>query len=633
MRKRCKSIIVFLAICSFFTQVASAANLKIIGTADHEAKGVSILVLNKGTKVSGANENNVVYVNQTKINPDGTFSMTLPLIDSEEHDFYSNMNFNIIEDSNELLDVIYVSSAGNDEGNGSSEFPFKTLSKAYSRLAENGKIIIKDSTDYVVSSKKAIIEGETNDAILTLGSEVILQGDLTLSNITLSGSSTIYADGNSLTVENTVSTTDRLNVYGGSRLKDILGDTNITLLGGKYNFIYGGGYKKKVSGNTNVILGGNANSGEGIDDGNKTTLSPCMVYGGGNAGAVEGKTNVTLKDNAVAKYLVGAGINENGTATDTNIYIDGGKVMNVYGGSRNTVLPDGATTHVTITGGMVETIFGGCESVELTGHTFINLLGGQVTRRVYSGCYNGTEGIFDITWNDSRHVKGTTNILIGPNARLNTKEELSLGNRVNVGVFAGSRMESQSDEEQNTIIYLDGCYSTHNQYIGDESSSYFKSFEDYVVKGSNNGDISATTTPGKIHVTPDRGYVASVGDNEYENENVNITTGATSVDFIEKDFFINSLTPGEVTSNGLSGSADIIANNRASEVEPKIYIALYDSKKVLISVDIQDIPQSNDNLTFNIDGKLEKGKDYTIKAMMWNKNNEPLTTVYQISVR
>lgn len=632
MRKKLNIVLSILMIFIFFTQTVSAATLTITGTADHEALGITVLVLNKGTKISGANKDNVVYVNQTNISPDGKFSFTLPLIDSDEYEFYSNMNFDVVEDSGEMLDVVYVSSKGNDYGNGSSEFPFATLSRAYSRMAENGKIIIKDSADYVPSSKKAIIEGETNAVTLALGSEVILQNDLTLSNITLSGSATIYAEGYSLTAENTVSTTDRLNVYGGSRLKDISGDTNITLLGGKYNNIFGGGYTKKVTGNTNVVLGGTANKGEGIDDGDEDTLSPCMVYGGGNNGAVLGKTNVTLQDDAVAKYLVGSGYNENGAAADTNIYIKGGKVMNVYAGSRNTVLPNGTTTHVTITGGMAESIFGGCESVALTGHTFVNLIGGQVTRRVYSGCYNGTGGIFNITWNDSRHVKGTTNISIGPNVKLNTEEGLSSGNRANVGVFAGSRMESQFDEEQNTIIYLDGCYSSHNQYIGDEYSSSFKSFEDYIVKSAGNGSVVATTTPGTVYVAPDRGYLASVGGGEYENENVIISAGTTGVNFIEKDFFISSLTAGEITATGLNGFVDIFANNRANREEPKIYIAIYD-KDQLVSVCFQSVTKSNDNLTFDLKCKLEKGKTYTVKAMIWDKNIEPLATAYEIMVR
>lgn len=640
--KKQRIISVILIVCTLFTQaVASAATLTMTGTTDREALGVTVLVMKKGTEVADANEYNVVYVDQTNIDADGKFSITLPLLDTDEYDFHSNMDFDIFEDSGEMLDVIYVSSNGSDYGNGSSEHPFATLSKAYTRVKENGKIIIKDSATYTASSKKVTIAGETNSATLVLGSEVELQGELTLSNITLPDSTTIYACGHAFKVESTVSTTNRISVYGGSKLKDVSGDTNITLLGGKYNFVFGGGYKGKISGNTNVVLGGNANSGDGVDDSNTETLSPCMAFGGGNNGAVTGKTNITLKDNAVTKYLVGAGYNENGTASETNVYIEGGKVMNVYAASRNTVLPAGASSHVTITGGSAESIFGGCESVAMTGHTFVNLLGGQVTRRVYSGCYNGVDiGISGATWSDSRHVTGTTNIVIGPDALLNTKNGLSSEDSVNVGVFAGSRMETQLDEEQNTIIYLDGCYATHSKYIGEKStylgfislSSYLKSFEDYVIKSTDKGTVKATTTAGTIYVAPDRGYVASVSGNEYENENVTVSSGTTEVSFIEKDFFINSVTALEITAAGIKCSADIFANNRANEEEPKIYVALYDANE-LIAVHIQPVTESNKNLTFDIGYKLEVGKTYTVKAMIWGKNIKSLAASYEIKVK
>ena len=639
--KKYRIISVFLIVCTFFTQAVSAATLTMTGTADRDALGVTVLVMKKGTEVADASENNVVYVDQTDIDADGHFSITLPLLDTEDYDFHSNMEYDLFEDSGDMLDVIYVSSNGSDYGNGSIEHPFATLSKAYTRVKESGKIIIKDSATYTASSKKVIISGETNSATLVLGSEIELQGELTLSNITLPDATTIYACGHAFKIESTVSTTNRLSVYGGSKLKDVSGDTNITLLGGKYNYVFGGGYKGKVLGDTNVVLGGNANSGDGVDGSNTGTLSPCMAFGGGNNGAVNGDANITLKDNAVTKYLVGAGYNENGTAGETNVFIKGGKAMNVYAASRNTVLPAGASSHVTITGGSVESIFGGCESVAMTGHTFVNLLGGQVTRRVYSGCYNGVDiGISGAIWADSRHVTGTTNIVIGPDVLLNTKNGLSSEDSVNVGVFAGSRMETQLDEEQNTIIYLDGCYSTHGKYIGEKStylgfvslSTYLKSFEDYVIKSTDKGTVKATTTAGTIYVAPDRGYVASVAGNEYDNENVTVSSGTTDVSFIEKDFFINSVTTGEITETGINGSADIFANNRASEEEPRIFIALYD-ENLLLKLYSQPVTESNGNLTFDIKCKLEKGKTYTVKAMIWDKNIKPLTTSYEIKVK
>lgn len=645
MKKILRTITIVLVLLLFAIQSVSAASVTITGTADKDALGVTILVLEKGTNADSFDGDDIVYVNQYSVKSDGSFSMTLPYMETQYYDFYSNMDLNVKEDTSGLLDVAYVATTGSDSGDGSEQNPVKTLSKAYILLNRNGKIIIKDSAAYVSAAKPVTIEGASASAVLILGSETSLSADLTFSNITLSGASTIYANGCNFTVESTVSTTDRLSVYGGKKSADVAGNTNVTLLGGKYNNIYGGGYSGKVSGNTNIILGGNANAGEGIDDDNTATLSPCMVYGGGENGSVGGKTNITLKDNAVAKYIVGAGTGTNGTANDTNITIEGGKVMNVYAGSRSTALPAGTQTHVTITGGTAEAIFGGCENVGLTGHTFVNLLGGQVTRRVFSGCYNnvsfGMSGLsVAATWSSSNHVTGTTNLVIGPNVKLNTKDGLSSDNSINVGVFSGSRMESQKDDEQNSLIFIDGSYSTHSQYIGEKStyiivslSKYLKSFEDYTIKSSGKGTLTPTTTAGKLYAQPiSDAYVVSCGAKETGEGYVTVATGTSEVNFLEKNFYINSVTANPVTESGVSGSADIFASNREGKKEPRTIVAVYDGGE-LISTDTQYVTASNANLTFNIDCTLEKGKTYTIKTMIWDKDHNPLTKSYVITIK
>ena len=42
-----------------------------------------------------------------------------------------------------------------------------------------------------------------------------------------------------------------------------------------------------------------------------------------------------------------------------------------------------------------------------------------------------------------------------------------------------------------------------------------------------------------------------------------VSSGTTDVSFIEKDFFINSVTTEEITETGINGSADIFANNKS----------------------------------------------------------------------
>ena len=658
MKKLLRVSMLLLFALILMMQTVSASYLSMHGTADKAAKYVTILVLKNDTDINQVEKEDIKYVDQVAIGKDGTFVITLPFSEIENYDIRSNMKFDIESDGYEKTGVLYVSTNGNDANSGASESaPLATLSGAYKKLYKTAKIVLLDDTTYIeVPSHTGdfTIEGKTQNVKLILPEQISLNGNLTIDNVTfvkenVSDATTVFANGYNFVVgENVTATSDnRINVYGGKQNANLTGDTDIKLLGGRYNEVLGGGLNCVVTGNTNVVLGGNANKDEDIDDSNKTTLSPCMVYGGSEKAKVTGKTNVTLTDNAVAKYLVGAGKGSGGTAIDTNIYINGGKVMNVYAGSTNVTLPAGTVTHATITGGTAEAIFGGCESVAMTGHTFVNLLGGHVTRRVYSGCYNNvsfsTSGLnIQATWSSSRYVTGTTTLTIGPDVKLNTKVGLSEDNSVNVGVFAGSRMEAQNDAEHNTIIYLDNCYSTQSSKIGEKSyklivalSKWLKSFEDYTIKSGANGNTYSTTTPGIINIAPDTGYEAYIGNDTtkiYNNENIAISTGTSEVNFREKDFYINSVTLDKKTENSVSGKAHIFANNRAGEIYPHLIVAVYESgTNTLISTDIQSASKS-DNMTFNLNCKFEEGKTYFIKVMLWDKERKPLTMLYKITI-
>jgi hypothetical protein len=244
------------------------------------------------------------------------------------------------------------------------------------------------------------------------------------------------------------------------------------------------------------------------------------------------------------------------------------------------------------------------------------------------------------TWSSSNHVTGTTNLVIGPNVKLNTKDGLSSDNSINVGVFSGSRMESQKDDEQNSLIFIDGSYSTHSQYIGEKStyivvslSKYLKSFEDYTIKSSGKGTLTPTTTAGKLHAQPTSdAYVVSCGGKETGAGYVQVSAGTSEVNFLEKNFYINSVNANPVTENGVSGSADIFASNREGKKEPRAIVAVYDGSE-LISTDTQYVNASNPNHAFTINTKLEKGKTYTIKTMIWDKDHNPLTKSYVITVK
>ncbi|MBQ7901893.1 MAG: hypothetical protein IJ365_08045, partial [Clostridia bacterium] len=495
--KKAVAIALTVILC---TATASANGIKLYGIADTNAMALTVLVTEKGASTSNLDANQILYINQYAISNDGSFVLTLPVLNTE-YDIYSNaLSFG--ETKPEAIDVYVDPANGSDTNKGTSaDKAFKTLSKAYSFAGFDKNIVLLGDTTFADAgsayTENITITGNTGSETLTLPTSISLKGNLTISkvNLNVTAASTLYANGHTFKVNSDVTATRpstntvRLTVYGGTNGTAYTGNTDITLLAGYYTNVFGGCNNAALTGNTGVVLGGTANAGDSIDDNDSSTISPCYVYGGGNNGAVSGETNVTFRDNAVSKYVVGAGYNTGGTVSVANVYINGGKVMNVYGS--RTAASNGCIHNITMTGGLAEAIFCGCEGNYMTGSTFVNLLGGEVTRRVYTGCYNNTNLL---TWDSNYYVTGTTYLTIAPGIQLCTKNGLSGSNQTNMGVFAGSHTKSEHSDEINTIIYLDGCYDDYKDEI---TSGYtFRSYETYTLAASAGGSVTGTTTGG-----------------------------------------------------------------------------------------------------------------------------------------
>lgn len=612
------------AIASNILAPVNAAKIIMNGTTEN-ALGVTVLIADKTADVNNLKSNEIFWIDQQNVDSNGNFSIILPAYDSSVYNMYTNAQNKVYGEAKSK--TVYVSSNGT--GTGESADAPTTMDKAVSNIEMIKEIILTDNVAYEASNLpgdvtiKGVDKGDDEKVELTLASTVALSDSLKLDNLILKEVTLIYANGYSFEITDTVTSTNRLTVYGGAYNKAVA-STDLKLCGGKYQNIYGGGNGGAVTGDTNVIVGGNVNDGDSIDD-NSPSKSPCYVYGGGYNAPVNGKTNVTLDGNAVALYLVGAGAATNGTAKDTNIFIKGGQAMNVYAGSTNVALPSGVNTHVTITGGMVEAIFGGCESVAMTGNTYVNLLGGEVTRRVYTGCYNKWE----IVWKSDNYVSGTTTLTLTPamEYKLSTGKGLSDDNKSNLGVFAGSRAEGNHSDEYNTIIYLDDCYDKLKDEVAATSGflTVFKSHTDYVVKASKGGKVYGTATGGQVKIVPDTGKVAKIDSDDkayFANDNATIT-GTRTVTFED------AITAG-VTTTGVSGEANIRENENGNLVA-----AVYDSTGKFIACDNVDYVAETDSYDINIECMLTKGNTYTVKVFLWDSLDgmSPLMNVYTLSVQ
>ena len=355
------------------------------------------------------------------------------------------------------------------------------------------------------------VKGKLQSYVLTLPKKIVMTGDLSVSRVTLSGDCTIIANGYKLEIASDVLMTEgRLTVYGGTESGTLEGDTELVLLGARYEDIFGGGNGTAVNGNTNIILGGNANSGEGIDD-DKSNISTCLLYAGGRGGAVNGSTNVTLKDNAVTKYIIGCGMGAEGAKVgSTNIKIQGGKVMNLIGASFDSPTTD-ITVNITVLGGLIESIFG--TSKPMTGNVNVYLLGGDVSRRVYAGCYNGYSSGFD----SEHYVTGRVTVTIGKDVRLNSGKELSSSNSSDKGVYVSSRRSGRAQGEIGTVIFLDGSYQTQKSKIGSQSwlFSICESYHLYEIICSEGGEVVPYGNGQNLAVLPGSGYKCTLNGKEY----------------------------------------------------------------------------------------------------------------------
>lgn len=592
----------------------SAANLVLSGNVDESVKYVTVLMTQKGANLQKLNEKEIVWIEQSDV-VNGSFAIGLPNIDTE-YDLYSNIANPDL--SGEL--TIYMSSNGDDSNDGlSPDKPIKTFAALSTRIDYVKEIVILDSAAYGGIGQdfkgEVLIRGLTGTETLTLYS---IDSDVKVDNIKLTEAS-IYANGHKLEIGEKVISTGRLNVYGGAYGADCE-NTDIRLYGGTYKGIYGGcNGGGKVTGNTNVIIGGNVNPDDSIND-DSSDFSPTVVYGGCVNEPVYGSTNVTLEGNATVGYIFGAGIGNGATTPKTNINIKGGKVMNVYAGAQNVTL-DGTDTHITMTGGTAEALFGGSEAAPMTGNTYLTLKGGQVTRRVYTGCYNS----YGFGWSSDRYVKGTTTLTIYPEMRLNTKEGLSSDNSENVGVFSGSRTKSSHNDEINTIIYMNGCYSTQSGKIGDKSGweSQLKSFANYSVNAGTGGEVLATGIGGQIKLIPDPGKAAVVNGIRYlGNQTAPLSTSLTEVKF-------EGITSATAEANNTGVVTNVKMNG---SVSGKLFAVVYNENGSVVSVEIIDFKAGDNTYTVDIDCMLKSETSYIVKLFQWDGYSKltPLAREYVI---
>lgn len=261
---------------------------------------------------------------------------------------------------------------------------------------------------YVTLKNSAVSSIDTWDAEISVADAVLYQN--------YSNSEIVYENGKFIV--------DEINRYYGTNA--------LSANGGIYSFEF------EIFTNQTVeefelkyYFAGQDSSGNLYTASNKDPLKVNNVYGGNNAG---------------------------GVTTNTNVTIQGGEFINVFGGGNQAEVD---TPTVNISGGKFENIYGGGNAAAVNNSTSLIIANGSVSNNVYGG---GNEGI----------VENSSNTEI-----TNTEIQGS--------VFGGGNAAAVNDD---TSLIIVGGNIGNNAYGGGNEG---------VVNGSSNANITDTKIQGSVY--------------------------------------------------------------------------------------------------------------------------------------
>ena len=641
-----KIVISLFTVLSLITPITSFAEGMITFSGNVNirdvGKIVSVMTLKPGADVDSPSFDDIGYVNQVTVDEQGIFSISIPanqLING--YDVLSNTT---------LGKKLYVSeSEGSDDNSGDINSPFKTLTKAISLADYNTTICLKDM---VIVPKNAVYESSvkgvtitgfneaTGDVVggLDLSSTVSVQFRMAckLENMKINSLATesisenankLFACGYDFVLGEGLTMTNPVDVFGGTPINRSCEGTNLSIYSGDYRRIYGGGENAVVDGDTHIKIYG-MNEKYSANDDSKNYYDSRIIGGGRNSGAdVSGNTYIEFSG-GVAAYIVGCGVSSN-VSGESNITVSGGRIMNVYGGT-----VDGTTVHnnnssIILTGGAVESLFGGSKDCGFNGNTYIQASDAEVYRRIYGGCYND----YGFGWSSSYTVNGTTFVSVGKNLKVATGGDLSSDNKLNSGIFAGSRVKSNSETEVSVLLFADGSAESLEGMVGEKSGSYtstFKSHHDYIVKadeggqvlsnGSNN--IKIITKPGKKAVIDNKQITSNIYSLTSDTTIINFENGIT-IDGAKPLWASNKLT---VNADVTIGDMDIIREN------DRIIAALYDMDGKMKCVRFSEIDNSG-SYKFEL-GDVNANNTMYVRLYAWDVNTlKPLTPAFLLNLK
>ncbi|MBP3360662.1 MAG: hypothetical protein J6N52_07415 [Clostridia bacterium] len=602
--------------------------------AGYSGKWLTCMTVKNGADTETPAAEDIGWIGQERISKNGSYSIKIPASQfGGEFELLSSIAF---------VNKIYVSELqGSDTANGGEQTPVKTLNAALARAGEGDTIVLTDMVSVPKNmvwrtDKKVTLTGKnpvtgqitgglnlTGTVSLRILSEAVFE-NMTLetlkTNSISENANKLFACGNRIVMGEGLTMTNPIDIFGGNTINNSANGTELTIMSGLYRRIFGGGENSPTYGDTHVTIK-NMNVGMSANDSSKAYYDSRIYGGGKNPGSdVDGSSYINFLGGTAA-YISGCS-SASSLSGDTHIFVSGGRVMNIYGGSVDEKTVHSGNTYIEMTGGTAESIFGGSSRIGFKGNTFIRVCGGEILRRIYGGCYNDYDG----GWGSDHFVTGSCAVVIGPEARLITKGDLSVFNTMNSGIFGGSRAAANHGEETGILIFENDAYKAHGDKIG-EQSGYFAnallSHHDYLVRAGAGGRV-VPENKSDIRIIPDAGKAAVAnGVKQYGGL---YTLSGMETEIVFEDGYTITGALSEKSGDKAVINAEVVAGNPAGLNGMQVIIAaVYDSAGRFAGAAVSEITE-NGSKDLNI--KLpETGESFNVRLFIWDKNElKPLGT-------
>ena len=420
---------------------------------------------------------------------------------------------------------------GNSNGSGS-----ETINSTIEILVDGGNI---NGSVYGGSNQKGTIYGDVSLKIFggTIGYDVYGGGYGGYQNTTDVGT---YVTGNVLlNIGKTSNGKATINgsVYGGSAFGTVNGDQETTSSSGKTNVVVDDGII------ANSVFGGGRGSTDYVPyvKGDIT-----VTINGGFIGSVFGGNDANgIPDGSVYVYLNGGEVGDafgggnDSSVTITNIYLQGTKVTNLYGGSNSS--GDVTKSNVFVKSGEVIDVYGGNNSGGTVTDSHVVVTGAKITGGVYGG---GNQADITNTVVDINNTEVNIPEVFGggrSSNATNTEINLNSGSISNVyggsneqGTVATSTINADGIEQKgSTGVSMDVSY---NAYDVTWESSVYPTVVDITVTLKNLTDNAINSYEGIIKT--DDGVIF----NNYSNTDVTAVDGNLTFNQNNKYYGINGLS-------------------------------------------------------------------------------------------